>query len=58
MDLPPRLNQLESVRDWQTLAEELEKGIASSGDSAQKAAFHLKLGRILEDKFLQPVKAL
>src|SRR4051812_29819995 len=58
MDLVQRLNQLESVRDWQGLAEELEKGIASEGDAAAKAAYHLRLGRVLEQKFLQGVKAL
>lgn len=58
MDLAQRLNQLEAVRDWQGLAEELEKGIATETEPATKAAYHLKLGRVLEDKFLQSVKAL
>jgi tetratricopeptide (TPR) repeat protein len=58
MDLAQRLNHLESVRDWQGLVEELEKGIASEGDAAVKASYHLKLGQILEDKFLLAVKAL
>ena len=58
MDLVQRLNQLESVRDWQGLSEELEKGIASETDAAAKASYHLRLGRILEQKFLQGVKAL
>jgi hypothetical protein len=57
MDLVQRLNQLESVRDWQGLTEELEKGIASEADAAAKASYHLKLGRVLEQKFLQGVKA-
>ena len=38
MDLAQRLNHLEAVRDWQGLAEELEKGIASETDAAAKAA--------------------
>jgi tetratricopeptide (TPR) repeat protein len=38
--------------------EELEKGIASSAQNADKAQFHLKLGRVLETKFLAGVKAL
>src|SRR6202012_3150125 len=46
------------VRDWQSLVEELEKGIASSSQNADKAQFHLKLGRVLETKFLAGVKAL
>jgi len=58
MDLVQRLNQLESVRDWQGLAEELEKGIAGETDAAAKAQYHLRLGRVLEQKFLQGVKAL
>lgn len=58
MDLAQRLNYFESVRDWQGLVEELEKGIASEGDAATKASYHLKLGTILEAKFLQSVKAL
>lgn len=58
MDLQERLSYLENVRDWQTLVEELEKGIAGSSEAAAKAAFHLKLGRVLEQKFLAGVKAL
>ena len=58
MDLAQRLNHLEAVRDWQGLAEELEKGIASETDAAAKAAHHLRLGRVLEDKFLHAVRAL
>src|SRR5262245_50397641 len=58
MEFEQRLNHLESVRDWQGLAEELEKGIAAEADPVKKAAHHLRLGRILEEKFLQAVKAL
>ena len=58
MELEERLSYLENVRDWQTLVEELEKGIASSSGGPAKAQFHLKLGRILETKFLAGVKAL
>jgi golgin subfamily B member 1 len=58
MDLAQRLNHLEAVRDWQGLAEELEKGIASEQDAAAKAAYHLRLGRVFEDKFLHAVRAL
>jgi golgin subfamily B member 1 len=58
MELEERLSYLENVRDWQTLLEELEKGIASSAANAAKAQFHLKLGRVLETKFLAGVKAL
>ena len=35
MELEERLSYLENVRDWQSLVEELEKGIASS--AAQRA---------------------
>ncbi len=58
MELEERLSYLENVRDWQSLVEELEKGIASSAQNADKAQFHLKLGRVLENKFLAGVKAL
>src|SRR5258708_19434755 len=59
MELEERLSYLENVRDWQSLVEELEKGIASSSaGNAAKAQFHLKLGRVLESKFLAGVKAL
>src|SRR5579862_9762621 len=58
MELDERLSYLENVRDWQSLAEELEKGIASPAANAVKAQFHLKLGRVLETKFLSGVKAL
>ena len=58
MELEERLSYLENVRDWQSLVEELEKGIASSAQNADKAQFHLKLGRVLETKFLAGVKAL
>ncbi|MDP9149499.1 MAG: tetratricopeptide repeat protein, partial [Myxococcota bacterium] len=58
MELEERLSYLENVRDWPTLVEELEKGIGSPADNAIKARFHLKLGRVLETKFLAGVKAL
>src|SRR5579872_552179 len=58
MELEEHLSYLENVRDWQGLVEELEKGIASSAGNAAKAQFHLKLGRVLEAKFLSGVKAL
>ena len=50
MELEERLSYLENVRDWQSLVEELEKGIASSAATADKAQFHLRLGRVLERK--------
>ena len=58
MELEERLSHLENVRDWQGLVEELEKGIAGSNANATKAAYHLKLGRVLDRKFLAGVKAL
>jgi tetratricopeptide (TPR) repeat protein len=58
MELEERLSYLENVRDWQSLVEELEKGIASPAANPAKAQFHLKLGRLLETKFLAGVKAL
>lgn len=58
MDLQERLKQLENVRDWQGLVEELERGIQSSDGNEAKASFHLRLGQVLESKFLAGVKAL
>ncbi len=58
MDLQERLSYLENARDWQALVDELEKAIPGTSESAQKAGFHLKLGRVLEGKFLLGVKAL
>src|ERR1700733_4124249 len=58
MELEERLSYLETVRDWPSLVEELEKGIASSSAGASKAQFHLKLGRVLETKFLAGDPAL
>ncbi|MBK9265561.1 MAG: tetratricopeptide repeat protein [Polyangiaceae bacterium] len=58
MDLAQRLNHLEAVRDWQGLADELEKQLASETDPVAKANCHLRLGRLLDEKFLQGVKAL
>src|SRR5690606_33086256 len=58
MDLQERLKQLENVRDWQGLVEELEKGIQSANANEAKAGFHLRLGQVLESKFLSGVKAL
>src|SRR3712207_2179356 len=58
MDFAQRLNHLESIRDWQGLAEELEKAIAAEQDPVTKAAYHLRLGRVLQEKFLHAVRAL
>src|SRR6185295_13943335 len=38
--------------------EELEKGIQSQSANEAKASFHLRLGQVLEQKFLAGVKAL
>ncbi len=58
MDLQERLSYLENVRDWQGLVDELERQLAGAAANAEKAAFHLQLGRVLETKFLAGVKAL
>jgi len=58
MDLQERLSYLEVNHDWQGLIEELEKGITGSAQNVAKAAYHLRLGRILDQKFLMGVKAL
>ena len=58
MDLQQRLKQLEEVHDWQGVLDELEKAIANESQPSTKAQLHLQLGRLLDDKFLQSVKAL
>ncbi|HMJ56028.1 MAG TPA: tetratricopeptide repeat protein [Polyangiaceae bacterium] len=58
MDLQEQIGLFERNRDWQGLVEELEKGLSGSAQNAIKASIHLKLGRVLETKFLQSVKAL
>ncbi len=58
MDLQDRLTHLERIRDWQGLVEELEKGIAGGAANTAKADYHLKLGQVLQNKFLAGVKAL
>lgn len=58
MDLAQRLNLLESVHDWQSLIEELETAIANESDPVVKAGYHLRLGRVLDERFLHGVKAL
>ena len=58
MDLQEQISFFERNRDWQGLVEELERGLGGSTQNAVKASIHLKLGRVLETKFLQSVKAL
>ncbi|MEI7893108.1 MAG: tetratricopeptide repeat protein, partial [Myxococcales bacterium] len=58
MELHERLTQLENIRDWPGLAEELEKALASTGANPEKAAYHLRLGRVQAHKVLAGVKAI
>jgi golgin subfamily B member 1 len=58
MTLAERLFHLEQNREWQGLAEELERGLQSETDAGSKARLHLQLGQVLGQKFLQSVKAL
>ncbi|MGA2449699.1 MAG: tetratricopeptide repeat protein [Polyangiaceae bacterium] len=58
MELEERLSDLERVHDWQGLVEELEKSVLSETSAARRAELHLKLGRVLEGKFLAGVRAL
>jgi tetratricopeptide (TPR) repeat protein len=58
MDLTQHLHQLESLRDWQGLVEALESAIDQEADAAVKAAYYLKLGRVMTDKLLQGPRAL
>jgi len=58
MDLQQRLKQLEDMHDWQGTLDELEKALANESQPSSKAQLHLLVGRLLDDKFLQSVKAL
>ncbi len=58
MDLQQRLKQLEEVHDWQGMLEELERALASETQAAGKARLHLRIGKLLDEKLLQSVKAL
>ena len=58
MDLEERLSHLEAIRDWQGLVEELESAIAAGGPNETRANLHLRLGQVLESKFLSGVRAL
>src|SRR5438128_207274 len=58
MDLQEQISFFERNRDWQGLVEELERSLGGATQNAVKASIHLKLGRVLEGKFLQCVKAL
>ncbi|MBL8743632.1 MAG: hypothetical protein JNK04_21130, partial [Myxococcales bacterium] len=58
MDLAQRLSLLETVHDWHTMVEELERAIVAESDAATKASLFLRLGRVLDERFLQGVKAL
>src|SRR5260221_4119745 len=58
MDLQEQISFLERNREWHGLVEELERSLGGATQNAVKASLHLKLGRVLESKFLQSVKAL
>ena len=58
MDLTQRLNELESARDWQGLADALEQAIEQEQDPNAKAGYFLRLGRVMTNKLLQGPRAL
>jgi tetratricopeptide (TPR) repeat protein len=58
MDSQEQISFFERHKDWQGVVEELEKSLGGAANNAAKASVHLKLGRVLETKFLQSVKAL
>lgn len=58
MNFDERLHLLERNHDWHGLSETLEQGIAGADDPLRQASFHLKLGRLLHERFVQGVKAL
>lgn len=58
MEVQQRVKQLEQVHDWQGLLEEFEKALAAASQPDDKAHWHVQVGRLLDGKFLQCVKAL
>jgi tetratricopeptide (TPR) repeat protein len=58
MDPTLNLTQLESAREWQSLAEALEAAIERADDANEKSALFLRLGRVMTDKLLQAPRAL
>ncbi len=58
MELEARFNQLERQHDWRGVLDALEQAIAGVQDPEEKAALHLRVGRLLRDQFLQGVAAL
>ena len=58
MDLEQRLNQTESQHDWYGLVVALEEALAGASDNSQRAALHLRMGRLLNSSFVQGVRAL
>jgi tetratricopeptide (TPR) repeat protein len=55
---PLNITQLETAREWQTLAEALESAIEQAEDASEKSALFLRLGRVMTDKLLQAPRAL
>ncbi len=53
-----RIEQLEKIRDWQSLLAELEAGVARASDPVTKGDLLTKLGRVLSERFLQSNRAL
>ena len=58
MEVEARFRQLERQHDWEGARQALEQAIAGAGEATEKAALHLRLGRLLRDQFLQGVTAL
>ena len=58
MEFEERLTKLETEQDWNAVLEIIEQGIAEASDAETQAELHLRLGRVLSQKFLQGVKAL
>ncbi len=58
MELDERLSGLEENHDWRGFARVLEESIAGTDNAQERAGFHLRLGRVLRQKFLDGKKAL
>ncbi|HKO89511.1 MAG TPA: hypothetical protein VJU61_00070, partial [Polyangiaceae bacterium] len=58
MDLDDRLHLLEGCHDWQGLVDELREAITRESEPGRQARLHLRLARVLSQRFLQGARAL
>ena len=59
MQLDARFSELETLRDWQTLADEIERALGRTDLSdADRGALHARAGHVLHSKLLASTRAL